>query len=292
MADHSRLGRGLAALIGDVGDESTSAPEHARKPRKAPIESLKANPRNPRRSFTEVELEELATSIKERGIIQPIVVRDAGDNTFEIIAGERRWRAAQRAMLHELPVLVHDIGDREALEVALVENVQREDLQPLEEARGYQRLIDEFGYTQERLAHRVGKSRSHVANTIRLLSLPETVRQHLEARQLSAGHARALLGALDPETLVRDILRLELNVRQTEHAVQAQREPSQPTEQAATPARRDPNLVAVERDLSNLLGLKLSVRLEGGERGTLQIRFRSLAQLDEVLALLKASRAR
>lgn len=297
MIERRGLGRGLSALFGDEQPAPAQPPaaETQSGVRMVPIERLHPGRFQPRRHFDEDALKALAESIAAQGVLQPLLVRKSPSmlDGYEILAGERRWRAAQRAMLHELPVLVRDIGDREALEVALVENVQREDLQPLEEARGYQRLVDEFSYTQEQLAHRVGKSRSHVANTLRLLSLPEAVRQHLEAGRLSAGHARALLGALDPETLVREVLRLELSVRQTEHAVQAQREtPRETVEPAPPPARRDPNLVAVERDLSNLLGLKLSIRLEGGERGMLQVRFRSLAQLDEVLALLKASRGR
>jgi len=294
MIERRGLGRGLSALLGD--EQPAPAPAEAQAGvRMVPVERLHPGRFQPRRHFGEDALKALAESVAAQGVLQPLLVRKSPTmlDGYEILAGERRWRAAQRAMLHEVPVVVRDVGDREALEVALVENVQREDLRPLEEASGYQRLIQEFAYTQEQLAHRVGKSRSHVANTLRLLSLPDTVRQYLEEGRLSAGHARALLGAPDPETLARDIVRLELSVRQTEHAVQVQREaPKLANGVPAEPPRRDPNLAAVEREMSNLLGLKLSIRLDGGERGMLQIRFGSLAQLDEVLAALKTQRPR
>src|SRR5262245_61681708 len=204
MADEarSRLGRGLAALIGDVGDES-AALERTRSQKRVPIEFLKANPRNPRRFFAEAELEELAASIRERGIIQPILVRSARGavDQYEIIAGERRWRAAQRAGLHDVPIVLLEVSDREALELAIIENVQRTDLNALEEANGYQALADEFKYSQDDIAKVVGKSRSHVANTLRLMKLPDTVQSYIRDGKLSAGHARALLGQPDPEKI-------------------------------------------------------------------------------------------
>jgi ParB family chromosome partitioning protein len=214
----SRLGRGLASLIGDVGADNEPAQQHARGQRRVPIEFLKPNPRNPRRHFSDGELGELAGSIRERGIIQPIVVRTARGATesYEIIAGERRWRAAQRAGLHEVPIIVHEASDAEALELAIIENVQRADLNPLEEAAGYQSLADEYKYTQEDIAKTVGKSRSHVANTLRLLKLPEAVKAYINAGKLTAGHARALIGLPDPEAVAHQIVARELNVRDVE----------------------------------------------------------------------------
>ena len=201
MADEerSRLGRGLAALIGDVGDEF-AALERTRSQRRVPIEFLKPNPRNPRRHFAEAELEELAASIRERGIIQPILVRTlrGAVDQYEIVAGERRWRAAQRAGLHDVPVVLLEVSDREALELAIIENVQRTDLNALEEANGYQALVDEFKYSQDDVAKIVGKSRSHVTNTLRLMKLPDSVQTLIRDGKLSAGHARALLGQPDP----------------------------------------------------------------------------------------------
>src|ERR1700760_3160936 len=206
MADdaaRSRLGRGLAALMGDVGAESKSThePQVQRSQRKVPIEHVRANPRNPRKLFSEAELSELSASIGERGIIQPIVVRARATDSYEIIAGERRWRAAQRAGLHEVPIVVLDVTDGEALELAIIENVQRSDLNPLEEAIGYQSLANEFTHSQDDIAKIVGKSRSHIANTLRLLKLPETVKAYINSGKLTAGHARALIGLPAPEAV-------------------------------------------------------------------------------------------
>src|SRR5512143_455458 len=215
MADHSRLGRGLAALIGDV-DEETSVADSGRKPRRAPIENLRPNPRNPRRLFTDAELAELADSIRERGIIQPIVVRALQGDKFEIIAGERRWRAAQRAGLHDVPIAVVEANDAQALEFAIIENVQRADLNPIEEASGYLALMDDFNRTQDEVAQIVGKSRPHVANTIRLLKLSEPVKQLVRSGKISAGHARLLLGQLNAEQIAQEIIDKGLSVRQLE----------------------------------------------------------------------------
>src|SRR5215475_14255805 len=222
-AARSRLGRGLAALIGDVGDES-SAIERTRSQRRVPLEFLRPNPRNPRRQFPDVELDELAASIRERGIIQPILVRTVRGATdaFEIIAGERRWRAAQRAGIHDVPVVVLEVSDAEALELAIIENVQREDLNPLEEAAGYQALGDEFKYGQDDIAKIVGKSRSNVANMLRLLKLPHAVQAFIRSGELDAGHARALIGHANAEALARDIVARGLNVRQVEELVRDQ----------------------------------------------------------------------
>src|SRR3984893_3745734 len=208
MADEpmrSRLGRGLASLIGDMGSETSAPAERARSQKRVPIELLRRNPRNPRREFPPSQLDELAASIKERGIIQPIAVRPVfgASESYEIIAGERRWQAAQRAGLHEVPIVVHDVTDVEALELAIIENVQREDLNSIEEATGYQSLIDEFKYAQDDVARTVGKSRSHVANMLRLLKLPEGVKSAIRSGEFSAGHARALIGHPDPERIAQ-----------------------------------------------------------------------------------------
>jgi ParB family chromosome partitioning protein len=215
MADHSRLGRGLAALIGDV-DEETSVADSSRKPRRAPIENLRPNPRNPRRLFTDAELAELAVSIGERGIIQPIVVRALQGDNFEIIAGERRWRAAQRAGLHDVPIAVVEANDAQSLEYAIIENVQRADLNPIEEASGYLALMDDFNRTQDEVAQIVGKSRPHVANTIRLLKLSKPVKQLVRSGKISAGHARLLLGLPNAEQIAQEIIDKGLSVRQLE----------------------------------------------------------------------------
>src|SRR5688500_9199068 len=216
-ATRSRLGRGLAALIGDVGEESQST-ERAKAQRRLPIEFLRPNPRNPRRAFAESELAELAGSVHEHGIIQPILVRAqrGANDAYEIIAGERRWRAAQRAGLHDVPVVVIEASDEQSLEFAIMENVQRADLNAIEEAMGYEALATEFKHSQDDIAQIVGKSRSHVANTLRLLKLPEEVKAHVRAGKLSAGHARMLIGQPNAERLAEDIVARGLNVRQVE----------------------------------------------------------------------------
>jgi ParB family chromosome partitioning protein len=283
MADHRRLGRGLAALIGDVGEESTPA-EQGRKPRRAPIESLTPNPRNPRRAFTDAELDELAASIRERGIIQPIVVRAApgGADTFEIIAGERRWRAAQRAGLHDVPVAVIDASDAQSLEYAIIENVQRADLNPMEEAAGYLALMDDFNRTQDDVAQIVGKSRPHVANTLRLLKLSEPVKQLVRAGKLSAGHARLLVGQPNAEKIAQEIIAKGWSVRQLEQDMRKD------GERQAREVRRegkDADTRALEKRLSDALGLAVTVD-HRGEGGTLHIKYKDLDQLDTVLKKL------
>src|SRR3954454_17837673 len=223
MADEarSRLGRGLASLIGDIGGEAAHVDRPQRTQRKVPIEFLKVNPRNPRRTFPDSELGELAASIKRHGVIQPIVVRPVrgAQDRYEIIAGERRWRASQIAGLHDVPIVPVEVSDSEAIEIAMIENVQREDLNALEEALGYHALADEFKRSQEEIAKIVGKSRSHVANMMRLTKLPDEVKAHIVSGQLSAGHARALLGVLDPVATAKRILAQGLNVRQVEALV-------------------------------------------------------------------------
>jgi ParB family chromosome partitioning protein len=251
-----------------------------------PIELLAPSPLQPRRHFAEDELESLAESVRARGVMQPLLVRPvAGDpRRYEIVAGERRWRAAQRAGLHEVPVTLRAMTDAEAIELALVENIQRQDLTPLEEADGFRRLLEEFANTQEDLARRVGKSRSHVANTLRLLGLPEPVKALVEEGALSAGHARALLGAKDPAGLARRVVADGLNVRQTEALVKAEREPARPP--SPKRATKDANTAALERELSAALGLKVAIE-HGAKGGSLVLRYKTLEQLDEVIARLK-----
>jgi ParB family chromosome partitioning protein len=286
MADHSRLGRGLASLMGDVGEEA-SAPESVRKPRRAPIENLKANPRNPRRAFTETELNELADSIRERGIIQPIVVRAVRGEAdkFEIIAGERRWRAAQRAGLHEVPVAVVEATDAQALEFAIIENVQRADLNAIEEATGYLALMEEFNHSQDEVAQIVGKSRPHVANTLRLLKLSEPVQAMVRSRQISAGHARMLLGQPNAEEIANEIIAKGLSVRQIEAAMRKEGR-AQSRDVAGTSRAKDPDTKALEQRLSDTLGLEVAVDHRGDGGGTLRIKYRDLDQLDGVLRKL------
>jgi ParB family chromosome partitioning protein len=285
-AARSRLGRGLAALIGDVGQESGGA-ERGRAQRRAPIEHVHPNPRNPRRSFSDQELDELATSIRERGIIQPIVVRAMRgvSDAFEIIAGERRWRAAQRAGQHEVPIVLLDVNDAEALELTIIENVQRADLNPLEEATGYQALASEFGHNQEEIARIVGKSRSHIANTLRLLKLSDPVKRYIENGQLSAGHARALLGQPNPEAMAREIVEQGLNVRQVEALAQEQAQTKGKKPATRQRVNKDPDTAALEKRMSDALGLAVSVD-HRGQGGVLQIRYRTLDQLDDVVRRL------
>ena len=276
------LGRGLAALFGEA---EPGAAADAEAPRRVPIAAIRPGAFQPRRAFAEDELDMLARSIREQGILQPLLVRPlgAGEAGFELVAGERRWRAAQRIGLHEVPVVVRALGDAEAIELALVENLQREDLSALEEAAAYRRLIDAFGRTQAELAEAVGKSRSHIANTLRLLSLPPEVRRRLDDGSLSAGHARALLGAADPGRLAAEVVRRGLNVRATERLVQRRGAPRR-----RPPRRlRDADTAAVERELGAHLGLR--VTLDRRQRGgALTVHYRSLDQLDRVLRLLRA----
>ena len=212
----ARLGRGLSSLLGEDGDDLAQL-DRLRQSRNVPIEQISPGPYQPRRQFDQEALAALADSIRERGVLQPILLRrDPEGEGFQIVAGERRWRAAQLAQLHEVPALIRELADDEALEIALIENIQRSDLTPLEEAEAFRRLVDEHGHTQEAVAQAVGKSRSHVANTMRLLALPDSVKQQLDAGNLSAGHARALLGAEDPAALAEEVIRRRLNVRQTE----------------------------------------------------------------------------
>lgn len=286
-AVRSRLGRGLAALIGDVGEE-TAAVDRVRATRRVPIEFVRANPRNPRRVFKDEDLQELADSIRERGIIQPIVVRTVAGavDAYEIVAGERRWRAAQQAGLHEVPIHLVEVGDREALELAIIENVQRADLNPLEEAMGYNELIEQFGYSQADMAKVIGKSRSHVANTLRLLKLSDRVQGYLRDGQLTAGHARALLSHDDPERVASEIIDRGLNVRQVEALAQEQAERSGRPPRQRERVEKDTDTKALEKALSDALGMTVTVD-HRGSGGELKIRYKSLEQLDEICRRLQ-----
>ena len=283
----SRLGRGLASLIGDVGGEAAHL-ERPRAQRKVPIEFLKPNPRNPRRDFAEAELRELADSIKQHGVIQPIVVRPVrgAQDRYEIVAGERRWRASQLAGLHEVPVVPVDVSDSDALEIAIIENVQREDLNALEEAQGYHALANEFKRGQDEIAKIVGKSRSHVANTMRLTKLPAEVQAYIATGQLSAGHARALIGVPDPLAAAKRIVEQGLNVRQTEALAHVEGVPARKSVKARAGGKvKDPNTVALEKNISDALGLAVSID-HGNSGGTVHIRYRDLDQLDDVMRRL------
>jgi ParB family chromosome partitioning protein len=282
------LGRGLAALMGDVGEETKKVEQGGRSARRVPIEFLRPNPRNPRRNFPETELDELAASMRERGIIQPIVVRPVhgAPDSYEIIAGERRWRAAQRAGLHMVPIVPLDVSDDEALQLAIIENVQRSDLNPLEEAAGYQALVNEFQHSQDAIAKMVGKSRSHVANTLRLLKLPQSVQDYIGAGKISAGHARMLVGQPDPERLAREIMDRGLNVRQVEALAQERAQASGKSIKSRQRVTKDADTAALERRLSDALGLTVAVD-HRGQGGVLTIRYRDVEQLDEVIRRLE-----
>jgi ParB family chromosome partitioning protein len=282
----SRLGRGLASLIGDIGGEAAHV-ERPRAQRKVPIEFLKPNPRNPRRAFPEAELAELTDSIRQHGVIQPIVVRPVkgAQDRYEIIAGERRWRASQAAGLHEVPIVPVDVSDSDALELAIIENVQREDLNPIEEAQGYHALANEFKRSAEDIARIVGKSRSHVANTMRLTKLPAEVQAYISLGKLSAGHARALIGVPDPEALARRIVEEGLNVRQVEALAHEEGVPERKAQKARGSKVKDPDTAALEKRVSDALGLAVNVN-HRDPGGTVQINYRNLEQLDEVMRRL------
>jgi ParB family chromosome partitioning protein len=274
-----RLGRGLAALIGEIDKPAEPEQKRVESDGRVPIEHIVPNPRNPRRAFAESDLADLAQSIREHGIVQPVVVRPtAVAGRYEIIAGERRWRAAQRAGLDAVPVLIRDVNDRVALEIAIVENVQRADLNAVEEAMGYQQLIDEHDYTQADLGQIIGKSRSHVANTLRLLKLPDVIRDMLSDGSLSAGHARALVGANDPLGLAKRIVEGGLSVRQAEALSQ---QPATAERRPASKPEKDADTAALEKQLSDASGLKvvISHKDKGGE---VKIAYRSLEQLDDL----------
>jgi ParB family transcriptional regulator, chromosome partitioning protein len=292
MAEETRprLGRGLAALIGESGEE-TGAVQRARGQKKVPVEFLRPNPRNPRHQFDEAQLQELADSIAAKGIIQPILARTIPGvaDAYEIIAGERRWRAAQRAGLHEVPILTIEADDKQALEIAIIENVQRADLNALDEALGYERLGAEFNYSQGDLAKVIGKSRSHVANMLRLLKLPEKTKVFLAEGKLSAGHARALLAVADPDALAEKITSQGLSVRDVERIGQKEAQQAEPAARGSSPAakEKDADTRALEKNLSDDLGLFVSISHKG-EKGEVRIRYTTLEQLDALCKRLKA----
>jgi len=279
----SGLGRGLSALI---GDDVAPARADAKSTRTLPIAFLKPNPNQPRKNFAESELEDLSNSIREKGILQPILVRPVKgvSDTYEIVAGERRWRAAQRAKLHDVPVVVREMEDGEALELAIVENVKRADLNAIEEAAAYQELMSRFKYTQEQIAQEVGKSRSHVANTVRLLKLPDSVQAMLRDGKLTAGHARTLIGAPDAEARAKAIVEAELNVREAEQRSDKVRKSIQ-----KNGLEKDADTRSLEKQLADQLGLQVEIRDRGDKGGQVTIHYRTLEQLDEVCRRLSRS---
>ena len=275
------LGRGLSALLGGDSEDYASL-DRARSSREVPIEALQSNPYQPRRRFDSEDLNSLVASVKEKGILQPILVRridgaEGAAEHFEIVAGERRWRAAQQAQLHRVPVVIKDLDDTETLEVALVENLQRQDLSPLEEAQGYSRLMEEFGHTQERLAQVIGKSRSHLANMLRLMALPDEVKAMLDDGRLTAGHGRAILGLKNPVAVARRIVMQGLSVRDSERIAQGStgKSPRQKTVKNA-------DTVSLEKDISESLGMLIDIRHRGERGGEVKVAYKTLEQLDEV----------
>ena len=292
MADEARqrgtgargLGRGLSALLGDGEPDTRESGETNARSRNLPIAFLRPNPLQPRRNFDEGELKSLAASIAEKGVLQPILVRPtATRDVYEIIAGERRWRAAQIAKLHEVPVIVRAFSDAQSLEIAIIENVQRSDLTAIEEASAYQELMNRFQYTQEQVSEVIGKSRSHIANTLRLLKLPDSVKKLIAEGRLSAGHARALVGAPNPDALAREILAGAMNVRQVEKKVQPPRGGA-----SRKPGGKDADTRALEHSLSNSLGMDVNIEHQGKKGGQVKVRYRTLEQLDEIIRRLNS----
>ncbi|SFQ05219.1 chromosome partitioning protein, ParB family [Roseivivax halotolerans] len=293
------LGRGLSALMADVEPQSVAGPQESPSPRQPdrliPIEQIEPNPEQPRRSFTDEQLQELANSIRSKGIIQPIIVREKNDapGRYEIVAGERRWRAAQIAKLHEMPVLIRELNDTEVLEIAIIENIQRADLNAIEEAAGYRQLMFKFGHTQEQLAEALGKSRSHIANLMRLLNLPEDVQSFVSEGKLSAGHARALITANDPSGLARTIISKGLSVRAAEALAKEDetRTTRRKTRSDDMGFEKDADTRALEGDLAAALGMKVAIdHKPGAEAGRLTISYDTLEQLDALCAILSQSR--
>lgn len=282
-----RLGRGLASLIGEPSPVLSSLPPQGEQ-RLVPIDQLSGGKLNPRKDFREDELSELADSIRSKGLVQPILARPVPGG-YEIVAGERRWRAAQKAGLHTVPVIVRDLSDKEVLELAIIENVQRSDLNAIEEANGYRDLIERFGYGQEQVAEIIGKSRSHVANTLRLLKLPEGVKMLVESGKLTAGHARALIGREDAEGLAKRILAEDMNVREVEAMVQAGPIGVEGSTGVRRPKDKDADTRAFEKELSDALGLKVEIKRGSGESGNLVIKYGNFDQLDYIRLRLVGS---
>lgn len=286
------LGRGLSALFGEETEDYAEL-DRVRANKEVPIEHLHPNPKQPRQIFDDAAVAELSDSIKANGLLQAILVRRHPErpSEYEIVAGERRWRAAQKAQLHSVPVVIRELSDAEALELALVENLQRQDLSPLEEAEAYERLIEEYKHTQDALGRAVGKSRSHVANTLRLLTLPKGVKDLLNDGSLSAGHARALLGVEGAEALAKEIVKKQLNVRQTEQLAQQSKAggsgggKSKAKKAKPSISFKDADTLALERDLSNLLGMRVNIEIDG-QGGSLIVHYGNLDQLDDLLRRL------
>jgi len=274
-----RLGRGLASLIGEPAAGQPVLPPEGEQ-RMVPIADVKPSRLNPRKDFREDELAELADSIRTKGLVQPIIVRPVAGGGYEIVAGERRWRAAQKAGLHMVPVIARDLSDKEVLELAIIENVQRADLNAIEEATGYRELIERFGYSQEQLSEIIGKSRSHVANTLRLLKLPDGVRVMVQEGQLTAGHARALINRDDAESLARQIVEQDLNVREVEALVQDGGAASGGSSRRTHD--KDSDTRAFEKELSDLLGLRVEIKRGSGDSGNLVIKYANYEQLDYI----------
>lgn len=288
--DRRGLGRGLSALMSDVtADQATEESQtgSGKIDQMIPIENIAPNPDQPRRDFPDQDMQDLAASIREKGVIQPLIVRKTPDNTnsYEIVAGERRWRAAQLAKLHDLPVIIREYTDTEVLEIAIIENIQRADLNPVEEAAGYQQLMDRFGHTQEKLAAALGKSRSHIANLMRLLQLPEEVLEYLKTGKLSAGHARALITTENPVELARQVVKQGLSVRETERLAKAPK--PRLAKVKLRPADKDADTRALELDLTANLGMKVSVdHADGKPSGKITISYKTLEQLDDLCRIL------
>jgi ParB family transcriptional regulator, chromosome partitioning protein len=276
------LGRGLSALIGDEAAAVKGEPIAKKDTRTLPVAFLQPGQYQPRKTFDEQPLADLAASIKEKGVLSPILVRPIGTDRYEIVAGERRWRAAQIAKLHDVPVVVRELADDQALEIAIIENVQRADLNAVEEGAAYEELVTKFGRTQEEVAKQVGKSRSHIANTIRLLRLPEAVKAWVREGKLTAGHARTLLSAADPESRARELIAGEMTVRQAEQR-------SKPSKKPGGKPTKDPNIADLEASISNRLGLKVQIVHKGDKGGEMKILYKSLEQLDELTRRLSKS---
>lgn len=282
MVPKSRLGRGLASLIGEPAPMGHRLPPEGEQ-RMVAISEVKSSPLNPRKDFRDDELAELAESIRTKGLVQPIVVRPNGmAGGYEIVAGERRWRAAQKAGIHTIPVIIRELNDREVLELAIIENVQRQDLNAIEEATGYRELVERFDYSQEQVSEIIGKSRSHVANTLRLLKLPADVQSLVQSGQISAGHARALIGREDAGNIAKQIIDNGLNVRDVETLVQTFGEPGNTGGGTRRARDKDADTKAFEKELTDLLGLKVEIRKASGESGTLMIRYGNFDQLDYI----------
>lgn len=288
------LGRGLSALMADIETPAeTSSPDSQRKATLSlPIEQLEPNPDQPRRQFDAEALDDLANSIRSKGIIQPLIVRAKASGQYEIVAGERRWRAAQAAGIHEVPVVLREFSDEDVLEIAIIENIQRADLNAIEEAAGYEQLMSRFGHTQEKLAEALGKSRSHIANLLRLLNLPETVQEFVKDGSLSAGHARALITSSNPLELARNVIKKGLSVRETEKLAKAASGATTTSKSRRNGSKeKDADTVALEGDLSAALGMKVAIQHEaGGDAGTVTVHYETLEDLDALCMVLSQSR--